>query len=530
MSHLRAAWSEFPVKVGLLATAIITLGSLTPAYLPQASPIWSVLRRLGLAGEFGRVFGTILVISGIFALVDAWFRLRHTIYSHLKPLAIVGLWSLPFLCAPAIFSHDAHSYAAQGWMVHNGVNPYEVGPGIVPGLFSNYTPWVWRYTPAPYGPLALQISHLIADCSGGRPWLAGLLMRLPALIAVAVIIHLLPKIAERLGADPGPVTWFACLNPLLVIDYVGGAHNDGWMMGLVGVAIWVATKPRWWPLAALIIGAGAAIKQPAILAAIFLPFFASRVGHSLAGYSRAIGRSLASLGLAIGSFVALSFACRLGFGWITALTVPGSVPSISPSYLLGSLLQWLIEPGGTTWSLGTAQVMMIVGLALIAFLCLRYGFTQPIKALAWSWIVLALAASALHSWYLLWGGLLLPIGMKRRLPWVGILVVILMLCYAGLNLSDRNGLGAFIAAVIAMLAWLGHLVIYHWLGTKRLARQGDQRDLRARADPDASEGGPDATRDGDRDAVNNVDSTESRLTKQGANPERPDLSAVGMTR
>ena len=461
---VRAAWAELPVKVGLLGTAIIAIGSLTPAYLPQASPMWPLLRAMGLAGQFGRVFGTVLTISGVFLLVDAWFRLRHTKYDHLRPLVVVALWSLPFLISPPIFSHDMYSYGAQGWMIHQGQNPYDGGPTLVPGPFSDYVSWVWRYTTAPYGPLALQISHLIAVTSGGYPWLAAYLMRIPALIGVACIVHFLPIIARRLGADLHQVSWFACLNPLLVIDYVGGGHNDAWMMGLVVLGLWVATKPRWWPLAAVVIGMATSIKQPAIFAALFLPVLISPVGswRETRAMGVAIGKAAAGLAISAATFVGISYACGLGFGWIQALSVPGTVGSISPSYQVGRLIQGFVDPNGTTWLEGTESVVTAMGLVFIVYVTARYGWRRPMKALSWAWITLALTASALHSWYLLWGGLLLPMARdKRNVPWPAVLVVILMLCYAGINLGDRNGFFSIIAAIVCLAAWLVHLVVYH---------------------------------------------------------------------
>ncbi|MCL2471420.1 MAG: polyprenol phosphomannose-dependent alpha 1,6 mannosyltransferase MptB [Propionibacteriaceae bacterium] len=467
-----AAWAEFPVKIGLLGTAIIAIGSLTPAYLPQASPIWPVLRSLNLAGEFGRVAGTVLTVSGIFLLVDAWFRLRHEIYARLNPLVIIGLWSLPFLVSPPILSHDAYSYDAQGWMIHNGQNPYDGGPTLVPGLFTDYAPWQWRYTPAPYGPLGLQIAHLVVDLSGGHPWLAALLIRIPALIGVTCIVHFLPKIARRIGADEHQVIWFACLNPLLVIDYVGGAHNDAWMMGLVVVSLWLALKPGWWPLAAVAIGVGASIKQPAILGAVFLPLLAHPIPswRDLKRSMAAIGKAVVSLGIAAGVFVVISIACGLGFGWLDALGVPGTIPSASPSYGLGALLQLIIAPGGTSWLNGTMRVVLVLGVLLMLYWILRYGLKEPWKALSWSWLTVALSASALHSWYLLWGGLILPLSTtKRKVPWPAIAIVIFMLGYAALNMGNRNGVWAVLAAAVCMVAWLSHIAVYHrlWPGLRQ---------------------------------------------------------------
>jgi alpha-1,6-mannosyltransferase len=81
---------------------------------------------------------------GLFLLLDAWFRLRPKdgaseadvyAYHHVRHWAILLIWGAPFLLAPPIFSHDAYSYAAQGWLVHNNINPYEAGPAVLPGAF-----------------------------------------------------------------------------------------------------------------------------------------------------------------------------------------------------------------------------------------------------------------------------------------------------------------------------------------------------------------------------------------------------------
>ncbi len=60
---------------------------------------------MGLDGQVGRVIGTIMTVSGIFLLIDAWFRLRHRVFADLTPLAVVAIWSLPLLISPPIFRH-----------------------------------------------------------------------------------------------------------------------------------------------------------------------------------------------------------------------------------------------------------------------------------------------------------------------------------------------------------------------------------------------------------------------------------------
>ena len=457
--QLRQAWTLEPVRSGLLGTLLIVVGSLTPAFLPQAYPLWPALRAIGLGTLAGRTICTILGVAGIFLLVQAWLQLRDHVFGEVKPLAIVALWSLPFVLAPPIFSHDVYSYAAQGWMLHNGQNPYEGGPGQVPGPFTDYAPWVWRYTPTPYGPLALQISRLVVDLSGGRPWLAALLMRVPALVGVVVIVVLLPRIAGIIGANRDKMSWFACLNPLLIVNYAGGGHNDAWMMGLVVVALWMAVRwARLWPAAAVIVGVAASIKQPAMLAAVFLPWL-------MAGFSwrdirvaaKAVAKAAASLVIGVATFAGISWACRLGYGWVDALSVPGNASSISPSYWIGRLLQVVFDPGGSFWMVEATTLGLGGAAIIIAVLAWRLGPAQPLRALSWAWITVALAISALHSWYLLWGGLLLPASTGRKqVPWVAVVMVCLLLGYTGVNLGFRSGLVPTIAASVCTAAWMAY--------------------------------------------------------------------------
>ncbi len=463
------AWRSRSVRLGLVGTVLITLGSLTPAYLPQSSPWWGQLRVLGLDTIWGRALGTALVVVGTALLMEAWFRLRPRVYHFTKHWAILVIWSAPFLFAPPIFSHDAYSYAAQGWLIHNGLNPYEVGPGVLPGGFADQVAWLWRYTPAPYGPLSLQISHLLVDLSGFDPYIAALLMRLPALVGVVLIVVFLPRIAQRMGVDPQAVAWFATINPLLVVDLVGGAHNDALMMGLVVLALYLAMRPRerWWlwqlVLPAAVVGVAAAIKQPAFLAAYPVALLA-RPWRSwqLADAARTAGVVLASCATTIATFAGISLVTGLNFGWMNAVDVPGRSLSMAPFTLLGSGVQWVLQslqiaPTGNF----ALEVARVIGLGIaavsIVVLAIRKAPREPITFLSWSYLIFALCSPALHGWYLLWGGLLLPLTRprERTVRW-SIIITIALLCYASGNLAWRNevvGIGFGAVALFVTLAY-----------------------------------------------------------------------------
>ena len=497
--QLAAAWGHRPVRRGFFGTLAIAIGSFTPAYLPQSSPLWGPLRQAHLDGPVVKVVGTIIVMAGIWLLVDGWFRLRRPADRPAQPWAILLIWSFPLLFGPPIFSHDAYSYAAQGWLIRNGLNPYDVGPGILPGGFANLVASEWRTTPAPYGPLSLQLSHGLVQLSGFYPTVAAGLHRLPALVGVILIVTLLPRLARRVGADPGLVVWFACLNPLLVIDFVGGAHNDALMMGLVVLALWLAARPRprWiWCPAALIVGVAAALKQPAFLAALALPLLSQPWPRGATRRSPAAAlalvRVVASLALSIVTFVVISWICGLGFGWIHALGVPGSVPTASPTSLIGESIQWLVNHtpshagviGDRTWVRLVQLIGTLSGFALIAVFAWWLGRRQPLRALAWSWLAIAFLGPALHTWYVLWGGLLLPLTPGRReIPQAAVIVTILLLSYAAINLAWRNGAWAIGLAAAAVLAWLA---IAHERGRRR--RDGVQGAGDGIAWPDSSGG------------------------------------------
>jgi alpha-1,6-mannosyltransferase len=485
-----SAWRSPPVRLGFYGTLLITLGSLTPAYLPQNSPWWPPLRALGMDSVWGKALGTILVVLGAVFIMQAWFRLRPSVYKLTKHWAILVIWSAPFLFAPPIFSHDAYSYAAQGWLIQNGLNPYEFGPGVLPGAFADQVAWVWRYTPAPYGPLSLQLSHLLVVWSGFDPYLAALLMRIPALIGVVLIVTLLPRIAHIMGVDVREVAWLATINPLLVIDLVGGAHNDALMMGLVILALFVAMLParhlpgrkaavlRWMRrlvLPAAIVGVAAAIKQPALLAAYPVALIARPwTSWAVPQVLRTLGVVLASCLIAIGTFAGISIATGLWFGWMNAVTVPGMSLSMAPFTLVGAGIQWLLEafqiaPSGG-FALGIAR---IIGLALAAVWILVLAVTkrrEPVTFLSWSYLIFAICSPALHGWYLMWGGLLLPL-TRPEPPMVrgAIFITVALLCYGAGNLAFRNEVAGIAFGGLALFA----TVVYRNFRHRRGIASGD---------------------------------------------------------
>ncbi|MGC3956361.1 MAG: polyprenol phosphomannose-dependent alpha 1,6 mannosyltransferase MptB [Propionicimonas sp.] len=462
---LAQAWRYPAVKRGFVGTLCIFIGSLTPAYLPQNSPWWGPMRALGLDAWPFRVLGTAVVIAGMGLLVSAWFGLRPTLYHDIKHWTIFGIWSAPLLISPPTFSHDAYGYAALGWLLRNGLNPYENPISVLPGAFADQFAWAWRYDTSMYPPLSLQIFHGVVALAQNNPYVSAVAMRIPALIGVALIVYLLPRLARQLGADPQLTAWFATINPILIIDFVGGAHNDALMMGMVVTALWLAVRGWFWP-AAVAVGVAASLKQPGILA--FYPV--ALLGHPWLSFRwrdslRSLGRLAGSLAIAALTFVGITQLTGLGYGWIYAADVPGKIVTIAPFSLLAAgvtaLLSWWGQPEvGELLARGIRGLGLLATAAVMLWLGLGIGRRRPVTFLSWSWLAFAFGGLSLHSWYLTWGGLLLPlIRPDRKVISGAVIATTTLLAYAAGGLAwfnDAVGLALAGGALLFTLAWRHH--------------------------------------------------------------------------
>ncbi|MDR1851991.1 MAG: polyprenol phosphomannose-dependent alpha 1,6 mannosyltransferase MptB [Propionibacteriaceae bacterium] len=457
-SGLGTAWKTPGVKRGFVASWLLFAGSLTPAYLPQATPWWDTLR---FVDEWWlSLTGTALIVAAMVLYISAWLALRSAVRVTVAHWAVLFWWCLPLLAAPPIFSHDAYAYAAEGWLLRNGLNPYDNPISVLPGGFADQAAWAWRYTTAMYPPLSLRIFEVMVLISGNIPYLATLLIRIPALIGVGLICYLLPKVAERSGASGQLAAWFGVLNPILIVDFVGGMHNDALMLGLVLLAIWWAQGGHFWQAAALV-GVAACVKQPAFLA--FYPV--ALIGHpwkrlNWADSTRALGRLFLSLATSVVVFVGITFLTGLGFGWWDAAAVPGTIITMAPFTLVGAGLQWVADlffPAATGSFLLTFTRLLGLAFAFgaLVFLGLGQGRTRPLYLLSWGWLAFAIGNTSLYTWYLTWGGLLLPLAKPsgRIMRWaVGFTAF--LLAYGAVNVSVRNEVWVIGFAGLAVMFWL----------------------------------------------------------------------------
>lgn len=469
---LRRSWADRHVRRGLVGTVLVAAGSVSPAFLPADTfedPPSPLVQRLGiewLGTPTGRVVTTILLAVGIALLVDAWLRMRPT-HGPKPPSLAWLLWSLPIMLAPPLFSRDAYSYAAQGQIVLRHMDPYAVGPFWVAGPFADQVDPMWVQTPAPYGPLALQVQHLVVAVFPENAYLAAIAMRVPALLAVGLLAYALPRLAERYGVSGRHALWLGVLNPLVLMHFIGGAHGDAVMVALVTFALLLASRGQLLT-AAVTIAAAAAYKQTAVLALIGVVGMALQARTDLPPGAAARLRAMLRHGLVLGgvtglAFTAITAVSGLGWGWIPNLSVPVTLRSmLSPPTFVGSVVEWLMRLFGVPESWAAAPVPvaqsigLVAGLAGIAWITWRVAPRNPVLAVAGAFLVLCASGPVIHPWYLLWGGLLLAaVRLSARHVRAVVFVTLFFVTYGVVDATVSNGTWALgVSAALWMAARL----------------------------------------------------------------------------
>lgn len=467
------AFANKHVRRGMIATALITLGSLTPAYTPENSPWWQLL---GGFRTWYSWIGLAAGLIGVVLLLDSWFHVRPRNGLATVPYrAVIALWALPMLLAPPIFSHDAYAYAAEGFQLHIGQNPYLQPTGAIGGRWSDQVVEVWRFTQAPYGPLDLVINHAIVDATGQSPyWSSALGMRAAAVVGVLVMAYTLPRIATRVGIDAQQALWFGVANPLVITHLIGGAHNDSLMLMFMCLAIAAAERRRFL-LGCGLVACAAAVKVPAILTVVPVALLALPNYHPREGYFGRLGQAawrvaLGTLVVAI-VFVLINQQVGLGWGWIGAVNVPSQVPTIAPSSMIGQLTSLIMNQLGFYRAAIDVlplvrNIGMIVTVVVILFLLARHAPSQPFRFLSFALAALALGSPAAHPWYFTWAFAFFALAQpSRRLLRIACWFTAVLMAYSTVNFAVQNGrlglsgvailIGAASAVAFAWVMW-GH--------------------------------------------------------------------------
>lgn len=320
-------------------------------------------------------------------------------------LGAVLVLHLAFLLAPPLLSTDIFGYvdyARLGVLAH--LNPYLTGQAAVPGdpavVFSGP---VWHRTPSVYGPLFTLLTYPLAPLG-----VAGAVWALKVLAATASLgcVALAWAGARARGRPPLAAALLVGLNPLILVDAVGGGHNDQLMALLVlaGAVLLLRGRER---SAGVAVAGAVAIKATAGLA---LPFVVLGAGRWRGAGRVALG---AAAGLAVGAGVGVAvfgpeiFHVLGTFGQAAAQHV-GEYQSV-PGFIAAYCGLDLLSPAARI-GLDAALALTVAG-ALVFTLRHRSAW---LAAATGAMTALLVLSATLHAWYLVWMLPLAAVSGDRR--------------------------------------------------------------------------------------------------------------------
>lgn len=394
---------------GFFGSTFLAFGSLGVGWFPISAnaldwPVVNYLQTDALGQSVARAF----VVVGATLLLQSWLMIGmdalHNKISDLKVLYVaLFAWCLPLVLTPPLFSRDVFSYYMQGKLQLSGHNPYNSGVALVPGWFKSGVDPLWGESPTPYGPAFLFIEKFVAYISGGSALTGALWFRLIALVGVAALAVAIPFLARQHGVSDVSALWLGAMNPLVIMHFVAGSHNDALMAALVVVSLVFGLKHRW-ILAALLATIAFGIKPVAI---VVLPFLAYISADST--WASRVKQGLKIGGVSVVTLFSMSYLAGVGpLGWLSALGTPGTVKSwLSPFTAIGMMFgQFMDLLGFGNQTDHYVQVTRSIGSVLMAitimFLVLKPEGRSATRGAAFAFAALVAFGPVIQPWYLLW--------------------------------------------------------------------------------------------------------------------------------
>ncbi|RJO69109.1 alpha-(1-_6)-mannopyranosyltransferase A [Nocardia panacis] len=441
--RLRAAGDFFrspeghAALLGCAGATMITFGGFGAGSVRRNDPLLESLHLSWLRFGHGYALSTIVIWIGVLLMITAWVRLgRTTIGRDDRPgagvtlnelRAIVGIWTFPLLFAVPMFSRDAYSYLAQGALLRDGFDPYQVGPSANPGvLLDNVSP-VWLNTTAPYGPIFLLLGRAITVVTGDNVVAGTIALRLVMLPGLALMMWAVPYLTKHLGGKPTVALWLAVLNPLVLIHLIGGVHNELLMVGLMAAGIALVLE-RHHVAGIVVVAIGVAIKATAGVALPFLVWIwmlhererraeqraaapdhhpdAARpspdMPHPAMTFAKIAGLGLGVFGVV---FVAASAIAGVGIGWLTALSGSKKIINwLSLPTILSHMVTW-VTPLSQESVLPIARALCALALGLVLiwtwWRC-RHSEREAVLGILIAFVAIVILSPAALPWYYSW--------------------------------------------------------------------------------------------------------------------------------
>ncbi|MCY7342432.1 MAG: polyprenol phosphomannose-dependent alpha 1,6 mannosyltransferase MptB [Pseudonocardia sp.] len=429
-----------PILLGLAASLMMLVGGFGAGGVLVRDPLLTDSALGFWRYGHGQELATALVYGGVVLMAWAWIRLgRDVLAERVGGRAVLTtalVWTAPLLLSPPLFTRDVFSYLAQGRLPLVGLDPYAVGPGAMPGIFSENVHYFWQDTPAPYGPLFILLAKSVVGLVGDNIIVGVVLMRLALLPGLALLIWALPELTRRLGGRVPVALWIAVANPMMVINMIGGGHNDLLAVGLLAAGSLVALRGGHIGGIALVTAA-MAVKASAGVA---LPFLVLVWAAHMTGSRpvRIAKAGAAGIGVFAVVFAACSLAAGVGLGWLPALSAPSmivnwmSIPTAVGQ--IGHGLVWLFVDVPQQPFILVARavgVLVLVVLACRQWWGARDGGPDAIRRAGIVLVAVSVLSPATLPWYLSWGMALLAMTAwtPRGLQYVVFASLMLIIVY-----------------------------------------------------------------------------------------------------
>jgi hypothetical protein len=432
-SRGRVAWLAIAAAMaGFLIEAVVAAvpGSpLQPILAPGAEPggpfVW-IAERIGLDGldsalPIASVLGVAAGMAGFLVLLRAAWRGEITMR---VTLGLSVAFHLAIVLLPLVISRDVYSYIAHGQIVSvHHANPYVQTPAEFPGFLTRVLVGPrWVDTPSVYGPLFSHLAGVVTRTSSRLDSLVDA-FRLIAIAASLATTFVIGSVARRVRPSRAVFAVAAFgLNPVVLFQSVGSAHNDLLVALAIAIAAWCVLRDRTvWAVAALTCGT-------LVKATLFLPLLLLVVWvvwRRPSSERLRAGAIHAGVAVAIVAVVAAPFS-TLHDPSLGMLELSSHEGWLAPSRLFRRLLDAV---SGDTLGVVARIVFALALVVAVAWLvravvrAATSGRPAPELLGGWGWSLLALTllGPVLLPWYLAWS---LPlIWILPRVPRVSLIVL-----------------------------------------------------------------------------------------------------------
>ena len=410
------------IWVGLFGSTLAVVGgalagaggeATTDSSMPWSAPL------LPLHPQWNAIASVAVYFAGLGLLVRSWLRLRRRSQEHPMRLAVAVIacvvWCLPLVLGPPLASRDVYSYVALGEAANTNIDPYVSSVDPPGGVAERSVDPIWAKGATSYGPLFTLLAKVAVAHAGPKLIAKTMAFRLLAVVSVLATGCGLVSIARRRGRSPAAVLVLALANPLVLLHFVSGAHNDILMIAFITVALAGAERPgrRWWIAAVVSMGLAAAVKAPGLIG----------IGYLAVTGPRDVVRRRSDLALAgVAGLGTVHFVGVVtGYGWSWARNLangPGVLSYLSPATVFAVPIHWLSTTAHSGWTVtgiaGSLRLACMIMATVAAAWLIVHSRSRGISALSSALLVLALFGPAVQPWYLAWGLIIAAVGTTGR--------------------------------------------------------------------------------------------------------------------